>query len=245
MATQSELNREDAGPKALTTQLVSFKGETHSFPKSWDDTKIAQALSGREEQPKVGKILHGRAAVKRVEKDEGKLTEGQKHLVTLEGYSKEEYSDTKGVKTRGVGQTGKFASMTFKEVYEIHVERAKSRIPAYGSFPASVQQELIQAEYRGDLALSPKFLTKLNAGQFRSAAAEFLDNDDYRESLVERTGVHKRMKLVHDSLISLADKEVVATDDLAAGLAPSKGGLFEDEAGVLFLVDAKGNKKEV
>ena len=66
----------------------------------------------------------------------------------------------------------------------------------FDQFSEDVQAELIQAEYRGDLGGSPKFLRLFNQGQYRQAADEFLDNADYRRSLKNKTGVHKRMERV-------------------------------------------------
>lgn len=241
-AGPKELKEIPPAPELRPNMLIKFQGETHSFPASFTDDMISQALSGREVQPMKNKVLHGNAAIKQVEKLEGTLTEAQKNLVKLEGYSTGDYSDTKGIKTRGVGQTGAFADMTFKEVYQIHVDRTQSRVPDYTNFPGYLQQELVQAEYRGDLGGSPTFRRKLNSGEYRAAAAEFLDNDDYRESLVDKSGVAPRMKQVHDALIRFATEQEAMEQQAGK---PSKGGLFEDENGVLFMVDEQGNKREV
>jgi hypothetical protein len=128
---------------------------------------------------KSNKIYAGKAAVKQVVAAEGALTPQQEHLVMLEGYASGEYSDTKGIKTTG----------GFKDL------------------PVYVRQELVQAEYRGDLAGSPKFLAKLNARDYKAAAEEFLDNEDYRESVEDGTGVASRMELVHQALLRLAEEQ--------------------------------------
>jgi GH24 family phage-related lysozyme (muramidase) len=184
-------------------QTIDFDGELHEFPDDFTDEEIGMALTGG----KSNKIYAGKAAVKQVVAAEGALTPQQEHLVMLEGYASGEYSDTKGIKTTGVGQTGKFAKMPFKQVYDIHVKRAQSRVGGFKDLPVYVRQELVQAEYRGDLAGSPKFLAKLNARDYKAAAEEFLDNEDYRESVEDGTGVASRMELVHQALLRLAEEQ--------------------------------------
>lgn len=228
---------------------VEYEGAMHEFPSDFTDEDISNALIGQISEEPEQKIFHGAEAVTEVEKDEGKLNDTQKHLIELEGFSRTTYQDSKDETTSGVGQRGKFADMTFKDSYDAHVKRAESRVPNLQKFPEFVKQELIQAEYRGDLGSSPKFVKLLNAGNFREAAAEFLDNDDYRDSLEDGSGVSTRMEMVRDALNTLADEqeaaqkeaENVATNDLT----PAKGGLFEDDNGVLFMVDDQGNKREV
>ena len=185
-------------------QQVEFEGEVHEFPKDFSEEEISNALTGQVSEEPQHKVYYGKGAIKQVEKDEGKLTDIQQHLVTLEGYVRGEYKDTKGIVTRGVGQTGKFADMTFKQSFEAHVKRTKSRIRNFDALPDFVKQELIQAEYRGDLALSPKFRGLFNAGNYQEAAAEFLDSDDYRNSLEEGTGVADRMEMVSEAIMKFA-----------------------------------------
>lgn len=183
---------------------VEFEGEVHEFPSDFSDEDISTALSGQVSEEPEHKIYYGESAIKQVEKDEGSLTATQKHLVTLEGYVRGEYQDTKGITTRGVGQTGKFADMTFKQSFDVHVRRTKSRIRNFDTYPDFVKQELIQAEYRGDLGNSPKFMSLLNAGNFSEAAEEFLDVDEYRDSLEDGTGIATRMEMVRDALLKFA-----------------------------------------
>lgn len=186
---------------------VEFEGGVHEFPSSFSEEEISTALAGQVSEEPEHKIYYGESAIEQVEKDEGSLTATQKHLVTLEGYVRGEYQDTKGITTRGVGQTGKFADMTFKQSFEAHVKRAKSYIRNFDTYPDFVKQELIQAEYRGDLGNSPKFRSLLNAGKFSEAAEEFIDLDDYRDSLEDGTGIADRMEMVRDALLKFADEQ--------------------------------------
>jgi hypothetical protein len=239
-----------AGPqtlKAQPTQKIEFEGEVHEFPMDFTDEDIAVAFGGTPK--KETKTFVGKGAIKQVEALEGALTDSQKHLVTLEGYVDGEYKDIDGNSTKGVGQTGKFAGMTFKESYKAHVKRVQSRVSTFTTLPQYLQQELIQAEYRGDWANSPKTLGLINSGEWAKAAAEFLDSDDYRDSLADGHGIDERMEMVHDALLKYGEEVDAKTkadaDKSSSNMSPSKGGLFEDENGVLFLVDENGKKTEV
>jgi GH24 family phage-related lysozyme (muramidase) len=149
----------------------------------------------------MAKALHGNKAVKAVEEQLGRpLTYGERRVVEEEGFVPEVYLDTKGVKTYGVGQTGEWIEKGFPAAYQDHVRRAEGYIPNLTELPEYLQAELIQAEYRGDLGGSPKFRKLFKKGKFEEAAEEFLDNDDYRNSKKEKTGVHKRMQRVADAV---------------------------------------------
>jgi len=146
-------------------------------------------------------IKYGKAAIKAVEELEGELTPIQKRVIELEGFSYDQYDDSKGISTIGVGQTGEFKGKTFKETFKIHEDRVKRRIPKYDSFPEKVQAELMQAEYRGDLGLSPDTIKLLNAGKYTEASREFLDNDEYKTT--SKSGIKARMKAVADAIATL------------------------------------------
>ena len=52
------------------------------------------------------KTLHGKEAIKAIEsKEDRKLSYKERRVVMLEGYVDGIYTDTKGIKTTGVGQT--------------------------------------------------------------------------------------------------------------------------------------------
>ena len=59
------------------------------------------------------KALHGKAAIKEVESQEGKLSAIEKRIVEVEGYSSGDYKDDKGITTGGVGQTGSIVRGSF------------------------------------------------------------------------------------------------------------------------------------
>ena len=129
------------------------------------------------------KVYHGAQAVEQVSQNLGRpLTYAEQRVVEEEGYVATPYLDTKGILTQGVGQTGEWIEKGFEAAFQHHVERTERRIPNLQELPDTLQAELIQAEYRGDLGQSPTFLKLFNQGFYHTAAEEFLDHKEYKES---------------------------------------------------------------
>jgi len=127
-------------------------------------------------------IHYGHVACAVVEDREGiTLNDAQRRIVMLEGYADQPYLCTAGELTCGVGQTGPWLKKPFIDAYEHHVDRVKTRIPTFSTMPHWLQGELVQAEYRGDLGISPKTVKLINSGNFEEASLEYLDHDEYRE----------------------------------------------------------------
>ena len=129
---------------------------------------------------KKAKVLHGKQAINAIEKKEKrKLSYKECRVVELEGYVDGIYTCSKGVKTTGVGQTGKWLTKTFKESFQYHEKLTKKLIPTYNKLPEKLQAELVQSTYRGDLGGSPSAVALFNKGKFILAAQEFLRNKEY------------------------------------------------------------------
>lgn len=71
---------------------------------------------------------------------------------------------------------------------------AQRLVPDLFSLPDEIQIAIIDGVYRGDLSGSPKTLGHINARNFKEAAREYLDNEEYRKAKKEQTGVAKRME---------------------------------------------------
>ena len=128
-------------------------------------------------------VLYGNDAVSAVEQIEGRpLSNKEKRVVVLEGFVPQVYKDTKGIDTYGVGQTGKWMQRTFSEAYAHHEDKTRKLIPNYDSLPEFLQSELTQATYRGDLGGSPTFRKLFNKGQYKDAAKEFLNHEEYLDT---------------------------------------------------------------
>lgn len=155
------------------------------------------------------KVLYGTDAIARVEALENRtLSPIERRVVREEGFVDGLYYDgkptasfPKGVPTYGVGQTGEYIQKGFKASFDEHVSRAEGRVPNLRNLPEFLQEELVQAEYRGDLGQSPTAVKHINNEQWRKAAVEFLDNKEYRDPKTKK-GVKARMKSVSDALMT-------------------------------------------
>ena len=80
------------------------------------------------------KVLHGKQAIKFIEKKEDRiLSYKERRVVELEGYVDEIYKCTSGVNTRGVGQTGKWLNKTFEESFKYHEKLTTRNITSRAS----------------------------------------------------------------------------------------------------------------
>jgi len=154
--------------------------------------KMAGVLSDDNAKEEAAKMLHGQKAVDKVEELEGELTPVQRRIVELEGYVPTEYEDTKGIVTKGVGQTGNYMDMSFKEVAEIHEDVARNLINDYDELPVELQAELAQLAYRGDLQQSNQTVALFNKGKYEEASVELLNNKEFKS---EDTPEHIKQRL--------------------------------------------------
>ena len=134
------------------------------------------------------------------------LTPQEKQIVSSEGYSEKNYRDTKGVLTSGFGQTGEFMGMPLNEVAKIFESRTSKLIPAYDTLSEPLRLKLFDSTYRGGISGSPKALDLINKGQWKKAAAEFLDNKEYKEAVKSGSGVAKRMEDTANAMIAEGNK---------------------------------------
>ena len=152
----------------------------------------------------MSSALHGNDAVNSVMNTLGRpLTAKEQRVVMVEGYSPTMYKDGKGIDTIGVGQTGEWLTKTFPEALAHHEDRVRNYIPQYDSFSPLLQQELLQAEYRGDLGYSKKARGLINEGKFEEAAVEFLDHAEFKKDDTSQ-GIKDRIQAVSNALMNEA-----------------------------------------
>lgn len=144
-------------------------------------------------------IYYGKDAVAKVEEQEGKLTFVQAFIVQHEGYSTGAYDDTKGIVTSGVGQTGKYRDMSFKDVFALMQKEICDLILCYPVLDVRVKAVLMSAMYRGDLQQSPRFRELFNSGRLIEASEEFLDHKEYKDPTTP-SGIKKRLQEVSDTI---------------------------------------------
>lgn len=146
-------------------------------------------------------ILHGTQAIAAIEAAEKrKLSYPERRIVMLEGYADEPYRCSNDVLTCGVGQTGAWLDKTFLESFAHHVQRAAKRLPALGEYPEYLQAEIVQAEYRGDLGISPKACGHIKAHNWTAAAHEFLNHAEYKSPSCPAQ-IKRRIEAVHHALM--------------------------------------------
>jgi len=150
----------------------------------------------------------GDAAVKRAEQLYGELSNAQKRVIKLEGLVDAHYLDDKGILTYGVGQTGKYIDSGFKSAFAEHEKSARNYIKNFDELPESLQSELIQLDYRGDLKQSPSFRRLFNAGKYEEASQELLNHEEYKQrkqSSLFKDGVVKRLEEAQSAVENFAN----------------------------------------
>ncbi len=153
------------------------------------------------------KPLHGKAAIKAVEDIHGPLNPIEKRIVEEEGFSRSGYKDDKGVVTKGVGQTGKYLGMPFKEVAKAFKDKTKQRVKGFDKLPTNLQAELVQLTYRGDLSTDHKWLKLFNKGEYKAASLELLKHEEYSERKGKGDdGVTRRLEAAARAIANYANK---------------------------------------
>ena len=126
----------------------------------------------------------------------GNLTIGIGHLVTrndpvLKRVAGENYSVVvSGRRPLDERQIQKL----FDHDLQAKVKLAKRKVTNFDNLPKSAQNAIVDGFFRGDLSKSPKTLGLMNSGDFKAAAEEYLNHDEYRKSKKAGTGVAPRME---------------------------------------------------
>ncbi len=160
---------------------------------------------------KKAKTLHGKQAIAAIEKKEDrKLSYKERRVVMLEGYVDGVYTDTKGIKTSGVGQTGKWLKKSFEQSFKYHEQLTEKLVPSYNGLDEALQAELVQSTYRGDLGLSPNAVALFNKGNYTDAARAFLRNNEYEDEFTPKQ-IKERMLATAKAMAACAETAWVLT----------------------------------
>lgn len=142
----------------------------------------------------MSKSIHGAEAIAAARAQLGReLDPYETQIVMSEGYNPGLYDDINDVPTAGFGQTGEYMGMPLDQVVNVFKERASKVIPGYENLPEEVKLRMFDSTYRGGITGSPKTLEHIKNGDWAAASKEFLDNNEYRRSVEEKTGVATRM----------------------------------------------------
>jgi len=83
-----------------------------------------------------------------------------------------------------------------------HIARAERLIPEFSNLPTYLQREILASVYRGGISGSPNTMRLMNAGRWREAAAEFLNNNEYNRRLENGgDGVTRRMQNLRNAML--------------------------------------------
>jgi len=137
-----------------------------------------------------------------------------KRLIAEEQYESKAYLATKGEKflTIGYGHYGsdvkpnqtiskKDAKALLLQDINVRLPAIRSAIPSFDSLSTDLKVEIAQSWFRGGMSGSPATIKLINQGKFEEAAAEFLNNDEYKTARQRgRSGIIPRMDAVADAL---------------------------------------------
>jgi len=158
----------------------------------------------RVRQSSMRKTFHGSKAVREVIRKYGRqITQEMVPVIEWEGFSHGTYTDTKGIETSGVGQTGIYADLDFPTVFYQKKAELLKYTPSLSSLPDEVQDALLVANYRGDWAGSPKTRAFFTEGMYEEAAEEYLNNAEYKNEATPKQ-IKERFEWVAETIRSMA-----------------------------------------
>ncbi len=244
------------------TQRISFEGQEYEFPADTSDDEMLGFLNNIpaeeviDEEP--SEPLREEAIIK---KDEGvKKDKDDNHVAYMDSVRSKKHP--KGILTGGRGHQltkeekklypigtvipNDVVDAWFKEDM-IEADEALTRILEKKAthVPDEVYDILLNMSFnlgqKGLLTFKDMWAA-IEVEDWATAAVEMEDSKWFKQVKNRAVRLVSRMKaLAPKSEEASAEEDLV----LSAGLTPAKAGLFEDENGTLFKVDAQGNKTEV
>ena len=140
----------------------------------------------------------------------GLPTIGHGHLITPnspkifgEVFSEQEKTEpgfVSGVLSGKKSLTPEQADALFKRDVSTRLPEIKKMVPKFETYSPNLQAQIASEHYRGMLGKSPKAVKLLNAGDFAGASKEFLNAKDYKDAVVQKSGIQKRMKNLADAM---------------------------------------------
>jgi GH24 family phage-related lysozyme (muramidase) len=131
-------------------------------------------------------------------------TIGHGHLVTKESPKIfAELNISPNVLTGKAKLTPEQADKLLKRDVSVRVPKVKKIVPKLETYSSELQGELVSEYFRGMLPQSSKAVALLNQGKYEEAANEYVNSKEYRESVKQKTGIHKR----YDALANALKKE--------------------------------------
>lgn len=142
--------------------------------------------------------------------NKGLPTIGHGHLITKESpaifadvFAEEEKQDPGMSQRILAGQqkmTPEQVERLFKRDVEVRLPQVKKIAPEFETYSPELQAELSSEYFRGMVTQSPKAMASLRAGDFSTAADQFLQAKEYETSVKQKSGIAKRMKNLADAM---------------------------------------------
>tara|TARA_Y100000401_G_scaffold67738_1_gene54264 strand:+ start:959 stop:1498 length:540 start_codon:yes stop_codon:yes gene_type:complete len=143
--------------------------------------------------------------------EENKQPDYYSYIKANEGLRLKKYKDSEGNPTIGIGhlikkgeKLNEITEAKAKQLFNVDIKEkidyVKNDIDkdlgkgAFDAFPNPIKISLIDLDFRGDYRQSPKAIGLFKEGKYYAAAKELLNNDDYRKSLKQGTGIAPRME---------------------------------------------------
>jgi hypothetical protein len=199
----SDKIKEDFPNANVGTSGGNTKVEEGTKKKTDTQTQTENIFEGSGVDPiyQSASLASNNKFIKRIMEDEGepfleatKVFEDEKNFTI--GYGRNNPNIKKGDKI-----TLEQAQKNLAEDVEIRLEEIQDLIPNFSRFSSELQLALFSEYFRGSVRQSPKTVKLINEGRFKEAAAEFLDNDEYRNAVERgRKGIRGKMKKVYNLL---------------------------------------------
>lgn len=147
----------------------------------------------------------------RVYKDsKGLPTIGHGHLITKESptifgevFGEEEKQDPGMIERILAGQqamTPEQVEKLFKRDVKVRLPKLKAMLPDYETYNPELQAELASEYFRGMVPQSPKSMASLRAGDYETAADQYLQAKEYETAVKQKSGIAPRMKNLSDAI---------------------------------------------
>jgi len=128
------------------------------------------------------------------------------YIAVHEGRRKCAYIDSKGNRTIGIGHKmvngdcipDVLENEEIDDLFDMDLEEkmklAKKLFPKLDTYPDYVFAAIMDGIFRGDLSGSPKTSKLINAGKWKEASIEYLNNKEYANAIKNNMlGIYKRM----------------------------------------------------
>jgi LysM repeat protein len=170
-----------------------------------DVNNICTVIRGYESSGKVSEKIQSP-----YKDSKGLLTIGHGHLITpksesifSEVFPEEQKRNPDFAKQILSGQTKMTPEQVerlFERDVKVRLPKVKQIAPEFETYSPELQAELTSEYFRGMVGKSPTAMKLLRAGDFEGAATEFLNAEDYRKSVQEKTGIAGRMRNLADAM---------------------------------------------